>query len=93
MVGSYTPLVSTGKTVCMAKFGPKGPSGGDLGFDETTLVSALHGLMPRTVFYVQWWDQNGGGVGWGMASTRNAAAALNDPWILNREDLSFNPGR
>jgi hypothetical protein len=49
--------------------------------------------MPRTVFFVQWWDQNGGGVGWGMASTRNAAAALNDPWILNREDLSFNPGR
>jgi mannan endo-1,4-beta-mannosidase len=89
VVSAYATLVATGKPVCMAEFGPKGPSGGDLGFAETTLVTALKTRMPRTVFFVNWWDQNAGRVGWGMASTRQVAAALSDPWIINRDDISY----
>lgn len=93
VVGGYAPLVATGKPVCMAEFGPRGPDGGDPAFDETTLVSAFRTAMPKTVFFVQWWDQNAGRVGWGMASTRNVSAALSDPWILNRDDLGTGRGR
>jgi mannan endo-1,4-beta-mannosidase len=89
VVDAYRTMLSTGKLVCMAEFGPRGPNGGDLGFNETELVSALRGRMPRTVLFVQWWDLNAGRTGWGMASTRDAAAALNDPWILDRDHLGF----
>ena len=89
VVGAYETLVSTGKPVCMAEFGPRGPDGGDLGFDEATLVSAIRQRMPRTVFFVQWWDRNAGRTGWGMASTLNVAAALSDTWIVNRDDISY----
>ena len=47
--------------------------------------------MPRTVFFVQWWDGNAGRVGWGMASTKDVPAALSRPWILNRDDIAFAP--
>ncbi len=92
VVSGYTKLVSTGKLVCMAEFGPKAPEGGDLNFDETTLVSALQNQMPKTVFFVQWWDGNAGRVGWGMAETKNVSTALNRPWIINRDDISFRGG-
>jgi len=91
-VAAYRQLVATGKLVCMSEFGPKGPQGGDRAFDETTLVAALRRQMPRTVFFQQWWDQNAGRVGWGMASVQSAAAALNSPWIRNRGDVSYRPG-
>ena len=80
------------RQVCLSEFGPGSPHGGDLGFDEARLVSAIRERMPRTAFFVQWWDGNAGRTGWGMAETRNLSAALNDPWILNRGDISYSGG-
>jgi hypothetical protein len=88
VVSAYRKLVSTGKLVCMSEFGAGSPQLGNRAFDENVLVTAFHEQMPRTVFFVQWWDANAGRVGWGMASTSNARAALGRPWILNRDDLS-----
>ncbi len=89
VINAYATLVSTRKPVCMSEFGPRGPSSGDLLFDEATLVSSFKDRMRQTVFFVQWWDKNAGRVGWGMASTKNISAALSDPWIINRDDISF----
>ena len=89
VVDGYKQLVSTGKPVCMSEFGPGSAHGGDLNFDETALVSAFRGQMPRTAFFVQWWDGNAGRIGWGMSETKNLSAALNDPWIVNRGDISY----
>jgi mannan endo-1,4-beta-mannosidase len=89
VVDGYAKLVSTGKPVCMCEFGAGSPQGGNLAFDERTLVSAFQDRMPRTVFFVQWWDGNAGRVGWGMAETRGVSEALADPWILNRDDISL----
>lgn len=89
VVNGYQVLVSTGKPVCMSEFGPGSPHRGDPNFDETALVSAFRTRMPRTTFFVQWWDGNNGFVGWGMSETKNLSAALNDPWIVNRGDISY----
>ena len=89
VVRAYATLVGTGKPVVMAEFGPKGPDGGDRNFSETALVAAFRERMPRTVFFVQWWDQNAGRTGWGMASTQEVGAALSDPWIVNRGDIAL----
>ena len=77
----------------MSEFGPGSPHVGDLNFDETALVSAFRIHMPRTVFFVQWWDGNAGRVGWGMSETKGLTAALNDPWIVNRGGISYSAGR
>lgn len=92
VVDGYTQLVSTGKLVCMSEFGPGKPQLGNLDFDERTLVSAFKNQMPKTVFFLQWWDGNAGRTGWGMASTRSVAAALKNPWIINRDDISYRRG-
>jgi len=39
--------------------------------------------MPNNVFWQQWWER------WGMANCTNVSQALNDPWVLNRDDLPF----
>lgn len=93
VVGGYLKLVSTGKLVCMCEFGAGSPELGNPNFDETTLVSAFQNRMPKTVFFVQWWDGNAGRVGWGMASTKNVSAALNSPWITNRDAISYKAVR
>jgi mannan endo-1,4-beta-mannosidase len=92
VVGAYKDLVSTGKLVCLSEFGAGSPQLGNPNFDETTLVSALQNRMPRTVFFIHWWDGNAGRTGWGLASTKNVSAALHDPWIINRDDISFRGG-
>jgi len=83
----YDALVGFGKPVCLAEFGAGGPNGGDLNFNESTLISAIQTTMPKIVLWQQWWDGNGGNVGWGMAEVKDAAAALNNPWVLNRGDF------
>jgi mannan endo-1,4-beta-mannosidase len=88
VVAAYAKLVATGKIVCMSEFGPGSPQHGNRAFDEETLVSAFREKMPRTTFFVQWWDANAGRVGWGMASASNVRAALHRPWILNRDALA-----
>jgi mannan endo-1,4-beta-mannosidase len=92
VVDGYQKLVSTGKIVCMCEFGAGSPRLGNPDFDERVLVSAFKERMPRTVFFVHWWDGNAGRVGWGMASTRNVAEALADPWIVNRDEIGFRGG-
>lgn len=93
VVNAYDTLVGMGKLVSMSEFGPGSPGLGNLNFSERTLVSAFREKMPRTVFFVQWWDGNAGRVGWGMAETKDVKEALGDPWILNREDIAFDPRR
>jgi hypothetical protein len=73
----------------MCEFGPGSPERGNRDFSETTLVSAFQEKMPRTVFFVQWWDGNAGRVGWGMAETRDLAEALGRPWIINRDAIAY----
>ncbi|HZZ20276.1 MAG TPA: glycosyl hydrolase [Opitutaceae bacterium] len=90
VIDAYDTLVGTGKLVSMSEFGPGSPQLGNLDFPETTLVAAFRDKMPRTVFYVQWWDGNGGRTGWGMSETKDISKALNDPWILNRDDIVYD---
>lgn len=79
-----------GKPVVISEFGPQGPSGGgDPSFQEPTLIAAIKSTMPKSLFWQQWWDGNAGAPGWGMAECQNVQAALDDPWVLNRNDLAL----
>lgn len=75
------------KILMMNEFGSGDPSDGDTAFNEQTLINTLKTTMPNVVMWQQWWDGNGGGDGWGMASVTNVTAALADAWVLNRDEL------
>jgi hypothetical protein len=56
--------------------------------------------MPKTVYWLNWQGDNANSTGWGMAQNTEVAAALADPWVLNRGDITFfntppgsSPGR
>lgn len=75
------------KLVALAEFGPGSASIGDTNFSEVTLINAIKNSMPQVVLFQQWWDGNGGNVGWGMAETQNLSSALSNAYVINRSDL------
>ncbi|MDB4969310.1 MAG: glycoside hydrolase [Myxococcales bacterium] len=83
----YATLNGFGKPIFLAEFGAGQPAYGNTNFSELTLVDAIKRTMPNVVAWQQWWDGNAGNVGWGMAETRDVAAALSDPRVLNRGDM------
>jgi hypothetical protein len=84
----YNIMQSTyGKPICMSEFGPRGARGGDAGWDQRLLISALKTHMPNIVYWNQWWAGNAGGIGWGIEIQSNIKAALSDPYVYNRGDF------
>lgn len=90
-VGSYNTLKQYNKPIAFDEFGPGAPSKGDPTFSLSTLVNQIKANVPNAVYWLQWWDGNAGGAGWGMAETTNAKAALADPFVLNRGQIIFAP--
>jgi len=85
----YDNQTNFGKLIALTEFGPSGPDGGNPNFNETTLVAAIQNTMPNVVYWLQWWDENAGGIGWGMSLCQDVAEALNDPWVINRGEIGF----
>ena len=84
--------IAPGKVVWMSEFGPGSPGSGDTTFNENTLVTTINSSMPSIVGWVQWWDGNGGGTGWGMRETSSWAdvkTALGNSRVLNRPLTGF----
>jgi len=82
--GDFQKAQGYGKVMCLAEFGPGGPSGGNTSFQEPILINQARSSLPQAVFFQQWWDGNAGHPGWGMAETQNAKAALENPYTINR---------
>lgn len=81
-MADYNSLITLGKPVCMAEFGSGSPSLGDPTFDQTVLISTLKS-MPEMVFWQQWWGS------WDMINNKNTSTALNDPYVVNRAQLTI----
>jgi mannan endo-1,4-beta-mannosidase len=74
----YEELLRTGKPFAATEFGPDKESGR---FDYTRLVRAIRDRYPRTVYVLCWGTQ------WALANNRNAAAFLEDRWVVTRDGL------
>lgn len=87
LAADYITLGSLGKPMWLTEFGSGDPSSGNTAFDERVLTTALGTNMPNLFAWLQWWDGNSGGNGWGFASVTQSAAALATSRVLNRDDL------
>jgi mannan endo-1,4-beta-mannosidase len=73
-----------GKPIVLAEFGSGSPSFGDSSFDEQTLINALKNPsgIPLCIYFLNWSNS------WSIDNMTNASGALNDPHVLNRDQLN-----
>jgi mannan endo-1,4-beta-mannosidase len=80
-IHGYPEVARINKPFGFTEFGPHGASNPPGDYDYTNFINGIRANFPRTVFFMSW------NAKWSLASNTNVAAMLNDPWIVNREDL------
>lgn len=89
-VKAYNDLSKLGKPFALAEYGPDNKTTTKTGtLDLTRLISQIKKVMPNVIYFQLWSDYNGptGSMYWSLISNKRAAELLNDPWIINAEDV------
>ena len=91
---SYDRLLSLGKPVALAEFGPgltwMGPQDGD--YDYLILLERLRNRYPQTVYWLSWhdWAEDGVPVYMSIAKNLNATALMNDSCVTTRDEVDWH---
>ena len=80
----YAEIARLPKPFGFTEFGPHAPSNPPGDYDYRRFLEGVKANFPRTVFFMSW------NAKWSLASNTNVTEMLNDPWIVNREDLPKN---
>jgi mannan endo-1,4-beta-mannosidase len=80
-IHGYPEIAKINKPFGFSEFGPHGASDPPGDYHYTNLINGIRANFPRTVFFMSW------NAKWSLASNSNVTELLNDPWIVNREDL------
>ncbi len=81
---SYDEQVKTGKPFALAEYGPgrstkvKAP----LNYDYGPFAQRVGAALPNTVYFLSWSGP------WGLDANLNVRQLLNDPLVVNRDDLN-----
>ena len=92
---SYDRLLSLGKPVALAEFGPgltwMEPQDGD--YDYLILLDRLRNRYPQTVYWLSWhdWVEDGVPVYISIAKNLNATALMNDACVTTRDEIDWHP--
>ena len=77
----YAEVARLPKPFGFTEFGPHSPSNPPGDYDYRRFLEGVKANFPRTVFFMSW------NAKWSLASNTNVTEMLNDPWLVNREDL------
>jgi mannan endo-1,4-beta-mannosidase len=80
----YAEVARLPKPFGFTEFGPHGPSNPPGDYDYRQFLEGVKTNFSRTVFFMSW------NAKWSLARNTNVTEMLNDPWIVNREDLPKN---
>jgi mannan endo-1,4-beta-mannosidase len=80
-IKGYEELVKLPKPFGFTEFGPHGASDPPGDYDYVRFMDGVRKNFPKTSFFLAWHHN------WGLGRNRNAKALLEDPWVINREDL------
>lgn len=80
-IHGYPEVAALDKPFGFTEFGPHGASDPPGNYGYTNFINGVRANFPKTVFFMSW------NAKWGMETNMDVAALLNDPWIVNREDL------
>ncbi|MFM7173945.1 MAG: glycosyl hydrolase, partial [Caldilinea sp.] len=90
---SYDRLLTLGKPVALAEFGPgltwMEPQDGD--YDYLILLDRLRNRYPQTVYWLSWndWVEDSVPVYISIVKNLNAAALMNDPCVTSRDEVDW----
>lgn len=93
-IPNYSALVSTGKPIGIAEFGPKKTTVTNLRFvyDYTTLINQIRNKYPALCFWISYNHFKSGSttnwVNYSLSTQKNTSQLLIDPWVANRDDIS-----
>ena len=82
----YGEMKKTGKPFAVTEFGPPGgalDNTSPRNYDYGPFAKSIQEHLPDTVFFLAWRDA------WGLHRNLNAKQLLNDPLIVNRDELDF----
>jgi mannan endo-1,4-beta-mannosidase len=77
----YPEIARLPKPFGFTEFGPHGPEKPPGDYDYRRFLAGVWTHFPRTVFFMSW------NAKWSLGSNTNTTELLNDPRIINREDL------
>ena len=82
----YSEINKTGKPFAVTEFGPPGnalDNTSPRNYDYGPFAKSIGAHMPDAVFFLAWRDA------WGLHRNLNAKALLEDPLVVNRDDLKI----
>ncbi|HEY3763073.1 MAG TPA: glycosyl hydrolase [Verrucomicrobiae bacterium] len=77
----YAEVAALPKPFGFTEFGPHGSADPPGDFDYLRFLNGVKTDFPRTVFFMSW------NANWSLGRNTNVTQMLNDPWLVNREDL------
>ncbi|MDQ3002559.1 MAG: glycoside hydrolase family 26 protein [Fibrobacterota bacterium] len=85
-IKGYGAMVRLGKPFGLTEYGPHGAENPPGDFDYRRLIAGIRKDFPQTCFFMTW------NAKWSLPQNRFSKELLDDPWIVNREDLDFTVG-
>lgn len=80
-IKGYEEVAKLPKPFGFTEFGPHGPSKPPGNYDYLRFLTGVQKHFPRTCFFLAWhWN-------WGLGRNQNTRQLLEQPWLINREDL------
>jgi len=80
----YPEVAALPKPFGFTEFGPHGSADPPGDFDYLRFLNGIKTDFPRAVFFMSW------NANWSLGRNTNVTQMLNNPWLVNREDL---PGK
>ena len=83
-IKGYAEVVQLPKPFGFTEYGPHGPQNPPGDYDYMRFLAGVRKNFPRAAFFQAWSSR------WGLGRNENTKELLNDPWLINREDLPRN---
>ena len=80
-IKGYADVVQLPKPFGFTEYGPHGPQNPPGDYDYMRFLAGVQKNFPRAAFFQAW------GSKWGLGRNENTKQLLDDPWLINREDL------
>lgn len=88
-LAEYNRIIRLGKPFAFTELGP-GVTPGT--WDNRININMIQKYFPRCTFFIRWGSPHPKGQKWTILYQNHATELMNDPWIVNREDIRY-PGR
>lgn len=94
-IPNYPALLATNKPLGLAEFGPRKTTviNNLNSYDYTILINQIRIKYPALSFWIAWnhfKNSNNDWIYYSMVTQNNSSTLLNDPWVVNRDEIAYS---